>query len=185
MEKKPALFLDRDGVINHNVFYPDTQEWESPRSPDDLKLIEGSVEALKAFGEKYHLFIVTNQPSFAKGKTTLENLKGVHQKLLEVFTQEGILLVKAYYCFHHPQYGAPCHCRKPSPFFLEEAFRAYPIDKEGTYMIGDRDSDYQCALKGGLSFIGIRSDDPNPEKCRQILSNDQIPVFSSLKEIVL
>ena len=66
---KRALFLDRDGVVNDLVFYPSHGEWESPRNVRDLRMRDGAADALKdASRAGWLLFLITNQPSYAKGK---------------------------------------------------------------------------------------------------------------------
>jgi D-glycero-D-manno-heptose 1,7-bisphosphate phosphatase len=142
-EVRPALFLDRDGVLNELVWYGDTREWESPRVPEDLRLLPGAAEAAAALvAAGWPLFLVSNQPSFAKGKTTLEALKAVHVRLQEELARAGGFLEEAYYCYHHPQgkvpgYAGPCPCRKPSPHFLLEAARAHRLDLGRSWMVGD------------------------------------------------
>ncbi len=186
MKKKPALFLDRDGVINHNVYYSDTDEWESPRKPEDLLLIEGSLEALKSLSQAYLLFIISNQPSYAKGKTSLENLKMVHDKMMSIFELEKIPIQEAFYCFHHPKgFGGSCDCRKPSPYFINHAFEKYRMDKKRSIMIGDRDTDYFCAKNAGIPFLGIRSDDPNSEKNQLVRSNPGICCYKKLIDFMV
>ena len=182
MKNRPALFLDRDGVINHNVYYSDTNEWESPRMPEDLQLIEGSLQALKRLSQSYLLFIISNQPSYAKGKTSLENLKMVHNKLISCFEQEEIPIREAFYCFHHPKgIGGNCECRKPSPYFINQAIEKYDIDKQRSIMIGDRDTDLLCAQNAGILFIGILPDHPITEK-NQKVSQIGIPSLIHLEK---
>ena len=77
-----CIFLDRDGVLNALVFYPDTSEYESPRVADDFALKPDAVDALKLL-RGWPLFLISNQPSYAKGKTPLAVLKAVHERLEE------------------------------------------------------------------------------------------------------
>lgn len=160
-EGRPALFLDRDGVLNELVFYPDSGEWESPRTPADLRIMPGAgpaLRALKAAG--WPLFIVSNQPSFAKGKTTLEALRAVHAVLEARLLKEGVAFEAVYYCYHHPEgivpgYGGPCTCRKPSPHFLRQAAARFGLDLEASWMVGDQDRDLLCARNAGCRSLLI------------------------------
>ena len=78
-----AVFLDRDGVINKNIFYKDSNEWESPRNISDFYLLDNVIESLNLLqNHNFLLFIVTNQPSYAKGKTSLEEL--CHPPLFDI-----------------------------------------------------------------------------------------------------
>lgn len=166
MSKFPAVFLDRDGVLNKNVFYPDTGEWESPRTKSDLELCPGVGNALERLIQAgFKLFIVSNQPSFAKNKTTLDELKEVAVKVQIAFEDQGVTFCEAFYCYHHPQgvqlgYSGPCSCRKPAPYFLIQAAEKYELDLSRSWMIGDRDSDIECGMAAGVTTIQVHSDHP-------------------------
>jgi D-glycero-D-manno-heptose 1,7-bisphosphate phosphatase len=133
---KRALFLDRDGVLNELVFYESSNEWESPRNVRDLVLIDGALEPLQRLADTgWLLFIITNQPSFAKGKTT-------HEELVEV--QEAVeralpVVTKSYVCFHRAE--DRCECRKPGTKSLRAAAAEYDVDLAASWMVGDQDSD--------------------------------------------
>ena len=143
------------------MFYPDTQEWESPRVAADLRLIPGAARAVAGLREAgWAVFLVSNQPSFAKGKTTLAALREVHAALLAGLDQAGAGLDGASYCFHHPQgivagYSGPCLCRKPSPFLLQEAARGRGLLLAASWMVGDQDMDVLCGRNAGCRTILI------------------------------
>ena len=160
---KPAVFLDRDGVINELVLNPATGEYESPQRPEDLVICQGVPESLQALQTHgFDLFLVSNQPDFAKGKTTLEQIQAVHSKLDHILKSNGILFRDYYYCYHHPngvvpEYSFVCECRKPKSHFLEIAAKTYYIDFSGSWMIGDRDSDIECGKTAGTRTILIKN----------------------------
>ena len=142
---KRALFLDRDGILDELVFYPSHGEWESPRRVEDVQMIDGVREPLQRLSDAgWLLFIVTNQPSFAKGKTSLENLHAVHEHIVQSL---GVPIARSYQCFH--QASDQCGCRKPSPFFLHEAAREFDVDLWRSWMVGDQDSDLACGRAAG------------------------------------
>ena len=150
---KRALFLDRDGVLDELVFYESHQEWEAPREVGDLRMIDGVREPLLRFADAgWLLFIVTNQPSHAKGKVARESLQRVHD---EVVRRLDVPIARSYICFHHPQ--DRCECRKPSPFFLREAAREFDVDLERSWMAGDQDSDLACGRAAGCRVALIES----------------------------
>lgn len=161
-----GIFLDRDGVLNRNVYYPDFGEWESPRHPADLVMHEGVVEALAVLGGMgFLLFIVTNQPSFAKGKTSMEDLLAVKAQMEQFFVHRAIPITASYYCFHHPKgvvasHTMVCECRKPSPFFLYQAAKDYGLDLTHSWMMGDRDTDIACGKAAAVKTIRMKSDHP-------------------------
>ena len=145
-----ALFVDRDGVINELVWYPDTAEWAAPRTVADIRMVAGSADALeRAAGSGWTIFVVTNQPDYAKGRMTMEELESVHAKVVE-----GLPIRKSYVCIHHPDAVVPelrqhCACRKPSPQPLHDAAREFEVDLKASWMIGDRDTDLACGRSAG------------------------------------
>ena len=158
---KNAIFLDRDGVLNELVLNPATRDYEPPHSPDDLIIFPGVIESLRILQDAgYELFLVSNQPDYAKGKTTFENICDVHIRFDHLLTSGGIYFQDYYYCYHHPngivpEYSFTCKCRKPKPYFLLKATRDYGIDLENSWMIGDRDSDIECGKAAGTRTIMI------------------------------
>ncbi len=156
---KRAVFLDRDGTLNALLYYADTQEYESPRMADALTLLPAVEAALRQLiSGDYSLFLVSNQPSYAKGKTSLENLQAVHTRLVEHLSSREINLTEAYYCYHHPRgiipaYTTVCTCRKPGIASLLKARDTYGIDLSESWMIGDQDTDIQCGSNAGCQTI--------------------------------
>lgn len=156
-----AIFFDRDGVINELIFNHKTNEYESPHELKDLKIIQGAFEVIKTFYDNgYFIFIISNQPSFAKGKTTLENIKEIQEKLKNKLEASDIIIKEYYYCYHHPkgivpEYSGECDCRKPKPFFIQKAEKDYNIDLTQSWIIGDQDSDIECGNNAGVKTILI------------------------------
>ncbi len=156
-----AVFLDRDGVLNELVLNPSTGEYEPPHTPEDLRILPDVIGSLKILqGAGFELFLVSNQPDYAKGKTTLEGIHAVNTRFNQIMTLEGIHFRGYYFCFHHPdgivpEYSFSCECRKPSPFFLLKAASKYHIDLIRSWMIGDRDSDIECGKAAGTRTIII------------------------------
>lgn len=149
-----ALFLDRDGVVDDLVFYPSHGEWESPRNVRDLHMRDVAYEPLRqAARAGWLLFLITNQPSYAKGKCAIEDLQEVHARILDELRRAGVSITKDYVCFHHPEsqmegFG-PCECRKPSPFFIREAAHDYKIELKRSWMVGDQDTDVVTGINAG------------------------------------
>ena len=149
-----GLFLDRDGVVNELVYYPTHREWESPRSVEDLRMRPGiSAPLREANGRGWLLFLVTNQPSYAKGKCSLESLQQVHQRVLEHLREEGVVITDSFVCYHHPDSSIPgfgtCQCRKPSPQFILEAAAVHGVDLARSWMAGDSGTDIEAGRSAG------------------------------------
>lgn len=154
-----AVFLDRDGIINELVLNHVTGEYEPPHSPDELVLFPWVIDSLKTLQESgFKLFVVSNQPDYAKGKISLEALHNIHAKLNGILSREGIQIREYYYCYHHPRgvipgYSYECDCRKPKPYFLLNAANEYRIDLSHSWMVGDRDTDIECGKRSGVLTI--------------------------------
>lgn len=145
---RPAIFLDRDGVI--------TKEVNLLSRPDQLELVEGAAEAIRYINHKGYLaVVVTNQPVIARNLCSIEELEYIHAKLETMLGREHAYLNAIYYCPHHPDAGYPeerkeykikCGCRKPAPGMLLQAAKDLNIDMANSYMIGDRESDVQAGI---------------------------------------
>lgn len=161
---RPAVFLDRDGVLNELILNPKTGEYESPHVPEDLKIRDGILVPLKALSSAgFDLFLVSNQPSYAKGKTSMENILEIHRRLDLHLKENGVFFHDYYYCYHHPRgivplFSGVCPCRKPSPFFLFKAEKEHGVDLSLSWMIGDQDSDVDCGRNAGCQTALLRND---------------------------
>jgi D-glycero-D-manno-heptose 1,7-bisphosphate phosphatase len=156
-----AVFLDRDGVINCNMFNKTTGEWESPYYPEDFELFPWAIKSLRQLQDhNFFLFLVSNQPSYAKGKIPLGNIKAIQDKFHSILTENQVYFTEYFYCYHHPNGKLPhlsiaCDCRKPGTLFLKKAEKKYKLDLRSCWMIGDRDSDIACGVKAGVKTILI------------------------------
>jgi D-glycero-D-manno-heptose 1,7-bisphosphate phosphatase len=159
-----AVFLDRDGVINRNIFNPQTSQYESPLAAADFYLIDGVLDALRRLQEAdYLLFLVSNQPNYALGKSSLHSLGEIHLCMKSKLDREEISFSEFYYCLHHPEgivpeYSGACRCRKPSPAFLHQAQRDFCLDLSHSWMIGDRPTDTQCGKAAGANTVRVSAE---------------------------
>lgn len=161
MGTRRVVFLDRDGVINRNVFNPATGEYEAPLTAEDFELLPGVRQALLQLRDAgFLLFLVSNQPNYAKGKSSLAELRAIDAELRRELDAIGIEFAAAYYCLHHPNgsvagHSGPCACRKPSPYFLFRAMQEFRLDLEQSWMVGDRATDIECGRAAGVRTILI------------------------------
>ena len=158
---RPAVFFDRDGVLVEEVFYPETGEKEAPLRPEDVRLVPGAALAARRLaGAGYALVVVSNQGAFAKGKTTLRSLWLAHERFLALIGTEGVSLDRTFYAYGHPDgmvphFSGPSLDRKPGPYQLFIAAAELDLDLGQSWMIGDRQSDVDCALAAGVRPILI------------------------------
>jgi D-glycero-D-manno-heptose 1,7-bisphosphate phosphatase len=186
-----AVFVDRDGVINRNIFNAETGAYESPHRPQDFHLAEGAVPALARLqAAGFRLFLVSNQPSYAKGKTTLAMLEAVHARLVEALNAAGVTFSAFYYCFHHPEselpgYGGPCSCRKPSPFFLFKARNEFGLDLAQSWMVGDRVTDVECGRAAGVHTIRVMEDHPATRRADEMPAEFEARDLAHAVDVIL
>jgi D-glycero-D-manno-heptose 1,7-bisphosphate phosphatase len=160
-ELRPAVFLDRDGVINEDVFYPETGEWEAPLDPDHLLLRPRVLPALARLAEAgFALVLVSNQAAHAKGKVALERLVAVDRRLRFLLAEAGVGFTEFYYSYSHPQGVVPGFSgasleRKPSPYFLLVAAARHDLDLARSWMVGDRGTDVECGAAAGVRTIQV------------------------------
>jgi len=141
-----TAFLDRDGTINES---PPAGEYVS--SPDEVRLIDGAAEAIRALGEHdVRVVVVTNQRGIALGRMSEADLRAVNERLEAELTRSGARLDAIVHCPHHE--GA-CDCRKPGIGLFERAMSAWPpIDRAHAAVVGDSAID---VIAGGR--IGART----------------------------
>lgn len=151
-----AVFLDRDGVLNRNVWNPATDQYESPLTPEQFELMPDVLPALRLLSNAGHLlFLVSNQPNYAKGKASMDTLNAIHCRLETALAEANILFAAFYYCFHHPELNGECICRKPSPYFLFQAENTFGIHLAASWMVGDRATDIECGRAAGTRTVEI------------------------------
>jgi D-glycero-D-manno-heptose 1,7-bisphosphate phosphatase len=160
---KPAVFLDRDGVLTELVVEAETGQYVSPNDLDELSMRPDVIKPLgRLVRAGFSLFIVSNQPAWAKGKTTRAALDAIAKRVNEEIGSEGVVISQSFYCYHHPESVVPelavrCECRKPGTKFLYEASRVWGAELENSWMVGDRASDMQCGRAAGCATILLPS----------------------------
>jgi D,D-heptose 1,7-bisphosphate phosphatase len=181
---KPAIFLDRDGVLNVEI--------DGVRRPQDLRLIEGAGAAVHGINRAgVPAICITNQPAVAKGLMSIDDLGRVFAALDSALARDAAYLDLVYYCPHHPERGWPgevgalkldCACRKPKPGMLVDAAREHHIDLARSWMVGDRFTDIRAAKAAGCKAVLVRTghagadqDTQNPHDCVPDHVADDLP----------
>ena len=191
VQKKPAAFFDRDGVINEIVFNEETEQLDSPFSSEELRYLSGAVEALSYFQKKgYWLFIVTNQPAAAKGKVSARKLYELNAWLQNDLRRQGIEIEFINMCPHHPQGTKytkeryliqPCGCRKPEAGLVTDLMSVYGVEKKKSFMVGDSYTDVIAAKRAGIHAVFLG--DVKCDVCRRMEEHRPDMEIKSLWEL--
>jgi D-glycero-D-manno-heptose 1,7-bisphosphate phosphatase len=145
--KRPAVFLDRDGVINRIELRDGVPR--PPTSVADLQILPGVAEALRALrAAGFALVVVTNQPDVARGSTTRQSVEEIHDRISRELCVDAILT-----CFHDD--CDDCDCRKPRPGLLLRAVRQFDLDVSASFMVGDRWRDLEAGARAGCRTFYI------------------------------
>lgn len=152
---RPAIFIDRDGTLSHEVGYVNHVSRFRPFSyaVDAIRLVNQS---------PFAAVLVTNQAGVARGYFPESLIGEVHDRLQDALAAGGARLDGIYYCPHHPTVGEPpyrqdCECRKPRPGLLRRAAADLDLDLERSYVVGDRQGDLQLAWTVGARGVLVKS----------------------------
>lgn len=151
MNGKPAVFLDRDGVLNEDRGY--VHRWE------DFSFLPGAIDALRRLQQQgYLLVVITNQSAVARGLCSEADVLALHERMRAFLREQGIELTGIYYCPHHPQgsvsdYAIACSCRKPEPGMILRAAQEHGIDLSRSLVVGDKLSDLEAGRAAGIPSL--------------------------------
>jgi len=154
--KKPSIFFDRDGVLNHDYGYVHTYS--------KFKWKKNVLKTLKYLNEKnYYIFIITNQAGIGRGYYTENQFFKLHEKLKNFLGKKKIYIDEVVFCPHHPTkgigiYKKNCKCRKPNNLLVQNIIKKWPVNIKNSLMIGDKQSDKKCAEKSKLKFYFSEKD---------------------------
>ncbi len=154
MSLRPALFLDRDGVIVEDVI-------RAKRDP--LQLLNGAAEAIaRAKDGGAVVVVVTNQPIVARGLADESDVLDLHTALDAMLRARGARVDAFFFCPHHPsatveRYRIQCECRKPRPGMLRRAASELGLDLRASVMVGDRVSDIEAGMRAGCRTVLVET----------------------------
>lgn len=152
---QPAVFLDRDGTMVHDVGYLSRLE--------DLHWFPWTIEAVRLLHRAgFLLCVTTNQSGIALGFCTDAFVRRVHEEMSAAIEAAGARIDGWFYCPHHPQAAidalrTDCECRKPKPGLIRQAEAKFPIDLSRSFVIGDKSADVGLAESVGARGVLVRT----------------------------
>lgn len=149
---RPALFLDRDGVLNEDREY--VSRWE------DFRWIPGAREAVAAFNRAgWLVIVVTNQSGIGRGYYSEADMHALHDRMSQDLAAAGARVDAIYWAPHHPDASVEAYRhpnppdRKPNPGMILRALQEWPIDPARSILVGDKPSDLEAALRAGVHGV--------------------------------
>lgn len=174
---KRCIFLDRDGTLCEEMNYLDDY-----RKMIIYPFANEAVKIMKEMG--YLVFVITNQSGVARGKFSLEEAERQKEHLLTYFRDRNASLNGYFYCPHHkdgvvPQFAIDCDCRKPKTGLLKQAVDWKDIDKDNSYVVGDKLIDIELAKRAGIKGILVLTG-YGKEELKKAAENRDFEIYDNL-----
>jgi D-glycero-D-manno-heptose 1,7-bisphosphate phosphatase len=152
-----AIFFDRDGVLNVDSGYVGSVE--------RFQWMPGAKEAIRLANDAgYFVFVVTNQSGIARGLFTEADVRQLHDHMQKELQAQRARIDSFAYCPHYPggsvaRYSIECACRQPRPGMVFDLISKWPIEVEGSVLIGDKATDIAAGEAAGLATVLFRGGD--------------------------
>ncbi len=163
---RPALFLDRDGVINVEKHYVHRRE--------DFEFVDGIFELCAAYRDAgFRIVVVTNQSGIARGYYGEDDFAELSRWMRARFAEHGITVDGVYHCPHHPDITGACACRKPEPGMFLDAAHDLNLDLARSVMVGDSERDIVAARRAGVghTFLYAPGGAPRPTQADRVIAD--------------
>jgi D-glycero-D-manno-heptose 1,7-bisphosphate phosphatase len=176
-QRRPAVFLDRDGVLNQN-------RADYVRTWGQVEFLPGVFAAMQRLaGSPFAVVVVTNQSAVGRGLMMVEGLAAINQGIVQQVERAGGRIDAVYACPHTPEDG--CDCRKPRPGMLLQAVQDLAIDLARSFLVGDAISDVDAALAAGCRPVMVRTGRGRKQAVALASSGlGDVPVMADLGEAV-
>ncbi len=152
--KKPAIFFDRDGVLNYDYGYVGTY--------NRFKWSNNALDALKFINKKnYYIFVITNQSGIGRGYYSEKDFHVLNNKIKKNLQNKNIFINDILFCPHHPskakgKYKIICNCRKPKIGMINNLKKKWIVNIKKSFFIGDKKSDFDTARKSNIKFYYVK-----------------------------
>lgn len=174
---KPAIILDRDGVINHN-------RADHVKSWEEFEFLPGSIDALRRLARLDRpIIVVTNQAAIGRGLVLPETVDDIHARMSTAVRRAGGRVDDILVCSHRPE--DHCACRKPLPGLIFQAAERWGLDLGHSYMVGDALTDVMAARAAGCAPILVKTGRGEKQLAQLDASaSEHLPVLANLSEAV-
>ena len=179
MTRRPALFLDRDGVINIDHAYVCKKE--------NFEFVDGIFDLCKrAIKLGCRIFVITNQAGIGRGYYSEQDFLSLTDWMCEAFKSHGVLIDKVYFCPFHPEHGVGQYkqdsfYRKPNPGMILQAAKEFDVDLEKSFLVGDKETDIQAGVAAGIGSNILYESRP----LDHLVSSEATAIVNSLHHVKL